>query len=392
MPARPDARGGRSGPAHPNLLRRLPEPYFSQLVAGVHSANARIPGGVVDLARGNPEVPPPPHVIESLVAAARRPDVHGYPPFAGLPELREAFALHQQEVFGVDLDPEREVVVVPGTKTAIALCAMALAGPRDAILMPDPGYADYPSGIAIAGARRASLPLDAACGFAPDWDAVADVDLTEARMAFLNYPANPCGNVAGPGVFAEAVTVAQRYGIRIVHDLAYGELAFDGSPARSFLAEPGAKEAGVELVSMSKTWCMAGWRVGFVCGSAAIVERVQTLLDHLTVGVYMPLQHASIAALTGPQDSVERLRLTYAQRHRRTAAALGTVPSAASYYAWLRLPDGVTCERLLHEHRVALAPGEGFGARGRGWARLSVAVDDAQLDEGLARLAPVLCP
>jgi aminotransferase len=373
--------------AESELLQALPEPYFSQLVAGVRAAHATTPGGVADLARGNPEVPPPPHVIAALIEASQRLDVHGYPPFAGMPALREACVRHQAEVFGVELDPATEVVVVPGTKTAIALCAMALANSGDAILMPDPGYADYPSGIGVARARKVSLPLDASAEFAPDWGAVPAADLGAATMAFLNYPANPCGTVAGDDVFPTAIEMAHRHSIAIVHDLAYGELRFDRRAPQSFLATPGAKDVGVELVSMSKTWCMAGWRVGFVCGNAELVARVQTLLDHLTVGVFMPLQLAAVAALDGPQDSVEQLRVTYGDRQKRVAEALGIPMSPASYYTWLKLPNRLTCGDLLTTYRVALAPGEGFGPRGEGWARLSVAVDDATLDKGLQRLA-----
>lgn len=376
------------------LLDDLPQPYFSLLVASVRRAREQEPG-LVDLARGNPEVPPPDHAVRAVCEALeQRPELHGYPPFAGTPELLRAFVQHQREVFGVELDPQREVVVVPGTKTAIALVCMALAGSGDAVLVPDPGYPDYYSGAGVCGARPASLPLDADAGFAPAWGALASRDVEQASMAFLNYPSNPCGTAATPELFAEAVEWSRRNGVPIVHDLAYGELVFGGRRPLSFLATPGARDVGVELVSMSKTYCMAGWRVGFVCGNPAIVSRVRTLLDHLTVGVFTPLQIGAAAALAGPQEFVAGLRETYERRARKVAEALGVPMAEGSYYTWIRLPRGLDAATLLHEHGVALAPGDGFGtafgAAGSGWARLSVAVPDEQLDAGLLRLAPLL--
>lgn len=369
----------------PPVYAGLPAPYFSQLVSNVRQVAAIRPGGVADLARGNPEVPPPAHVLAAAENAMQR-DIHGYPPFAGLPELREAFCDHQREVFGVELDPDHEVVVVPGTKTAIGLVCMALAGPGDAVLVPDPGYPDYFSGVALAGADVVPLVLDAAAGFAPDYESVAATDLARARMQFLNYPSNPCGAVAGAEIFEHAIDLAQRTNTPIVHDLAYGELTFNGARQCSFLSVDGARDVGVELVSMSKTWCLAGWRIGFVCGNAEIVGRVRALLDHLTVGVPTVLQIGAIAALAGPQDSVAQLRSTYGRRMDQLAKALGIPPSEGSYYLWWKLPEGISSHQLLHEHGVAVAPGEGFGARGQGWGRISVAVSDDQLELGIQRL------
>jgi len=386
-----DAGGSPPPVPVPALLRGLPSPYFSELVASVRSAAAARPGGVVDLARGNPEQAPPAHVLRVLSEAAGALEGHGYPPFAGLPELRQAFAAHHERVFGVRLDPEREVVVVPGTKTAIGLVCIALAQ-GSSVIVPDPGYADYPSGVALAGARLIPLPLDAAAGWSPVWDSVPAGALNASPMAFLNYPSNPCGSVARAGVFGEAVAVAERSRTALVHDLAYGELAWgpDGShehaPA-SFLAAEGAASVGVELVSMSKTWSIAGWRIGFVCGNAEIVSRVRSLLDHLTVGVPLFVQRGAIAALEGPDTSVQQLRSCYRRRAERVAQRLGVPASEGGYYTWLKLPKGLSTGALLHDHGVALAPGEGFGAAGSGWARLSVAIGDEQLELGLERLA-----
>ena len=372
----------------PQVLARLESPFFSQLVARIRAVDRERPGGVVDLARGNPEIPPPSHVIDALVAAARVPEVHGYPAFAGSQTLREAFAAHHRETFGVALDADTEVIAVPGTKTGIALVCMALAGPGEVVLVPDPGYADYPPGVAVSGGRIEWLPLDASDGWAPSWDAVPQRALDDARMAFLNYPSNPTGSIAHDSLFPTAIDVARRNNFAIVHDLAYGELAFEQRDTpRSFLATPGAKDVGVELVSMSKTWCMAGWRLGFVCGNAAIVARVRSLLDALSVGVFDAVQRGATAALTGPQDSVAVMRETYHRRAQRVAQVLGVEASRGGYYTWVKLPDGLTAEALLVEHGVAVAPGDGCGPHGAGWARISVSRPDDVIDAGLERLA-----
>jgi L-glutamine---4-(methylsulfanyl)-2-oxobutanoate aminotransferase len=374
-------------PPPPARLERLPQQYFTALLTRVAEAAAEDGEPVVDLGRGNPETGPPAHVPERLAEAARDRRAHGYPPFRGLPELKEAIAERYARLYGVELDPAREVAVVPGTKTALVELALVLADHGQTILLPDPGYPDYPSGVALAGARLVPLALDAAAGWAPDFErAPAD----RVAAVYLNYPSNPCAVCAPPGTFAAAVAYAERTGAAVVHDLAYGDLVFDGRGPESFLAEPGAKEAGVEMFSMSKTYGMAGWRLGFVLGSAEIVARIELLQDHNRAGIFRPVQEAGLAALTGPQDSVEDRRATYERRRDRVVEALGQGRSKGTFFSWVELPDGVTAERLLAEHRVAVAPGEGFGARGAGRARLSLAVTDDRLDAGLERLARAL--
>jgi aspartate/methionine/tyrosine aminotransferase len=219
---------------------------------------------------------------------------------------------------------------------------------------------------------------------------VSEQDVARARMQFLNYPSNPCGALASREVLADAVRWARDTSTPIVHDLAYGELTFTGEVQPSILSVDGARDVCVELVSTSKTWCLAGWRIGFLCGNREIVARVRTLLDHMSVGSPMPLQRGVVAALTGPQDSVAELRATYARRAKRVADALGATPSEGSYYVWWKLPAHLTTAALLADNGVALAPGEGFGARGHGWARISVATTDEQLELGLERLLAVL--
>jgi aminotransferase len=364
----------------PQRLERLPEQYFTRLLARVGEAAARGGDPLVDLGRGNPDVPPPPHVVEALARAASRDDTHGYAPFAGLPALKEAIAARYRDVYGVELDPAREVAVLPGSKTGLVEFAQVTVERGGTLVLPDPGYPDYRSAVALAAARHASLPLDASGR--PEWDAAP----AEAAAVYLNYPSNPVAACAPDGVFAEAIEYARRADAWVLHDFAYGDLVFDGRRPQSFLAEPGAREVGLELFSMSKSYGMAGWRLGFALGNAELVARIEDLQNHQFAGVFMPVQEAGVAALTGPQDGVEERRALYESRRDRVLDVLPDARSEGTFFVWLRLPDGVTCERLLEEHRVALAPGEGFGTRGAGWARLSLATPDDRLDVGLDRL------
>jgi aminotransferase len=372
--------------ARPSRLDRLPEQYFASLLARVTEAAARDGEPLVDLGRGNPDIPPPRHVVEALQAAARRPDTHGYAPFAGLQSLKEAIAARYRDVYGVELDPETEVAVLPGSKTGLIEFAQVCVERGEAIVLPDPGYPDYRSAVALTGARHVPLPLLA--DGRPDWDAAP----AEAAALYLNYPSNPVAACAPEGVYEEAVEWAKRAGAWVLHDFAYGDLVFDGRKPSSFLTVDGARETGVELFSMSKSYGMAGWRLGFALGNAEVVARIEDLQNHQFAGVFRPVQEAGVAALTGPQESVEERRALYERRRDRALAALRACEprGEGTFFVWFRLPDGLTCERLLDEHRVAVAPGEGFGERGRGFARLSLATPDEPLDLGLERLSDAL--
>src|SRR2546421_3163234 len=360
----------------PERIQRLPEQYFMALLARVAAAAAMEGEPLVDLGRGNPEVGPPEHVVSALAESAARPDVHGYAPFAGLPALKEAIAARYDDVYGVRLDPASEVAVLPGTKTGLmefALCTVERGG---TIVLPDPGYPDYFSAVALAGARHVSFD-----GFDVEGDAM-----------YLNFPTNPTATAAPDGVFEEAVEWARRNDRWVMHDFAYGDLVFDGRRPQSFLAADGARDVGIELFSMSKSYGMAGWRLGFALGSAELVRRIENLQDHAFAGIFRPVQEAGMAALTGPQDSVEERRVAYERRRDLALDALDGLEarSEGTFFVWFRLPDDATAERLLVDHRVVVAPGEGFGARGAGWARLSLAVRDDALDRGLERLRAAL--
>jgi L-glutamine---4-(methylsulfanyl)-2-oxobutanoate aminotransferase len=375
----------------PARIERLPQQYFGGLLARV-TEHAGLGGEpLVDLGRGNPETGPPAHVVDALEEAAGLDTAHGYAPFRSLPELRQALVERYRSVYGVELDPDAEVAVVPGTKTAIVELSLVLAEEGQTVVLPDPFYPDYPSGPALAGAEIAYVPLDPGNGWPPDF---TQAPAENVAAVYLNYPSNPAAVAVPDGAFEEAVAYAETTGAAIVHDFAYGDLVFDGRSPRSFLATPGAKEVGVEMFSMSKSYGMAGWRVGFVVGNAEIVERINLLNDHCRVGIFRPIQEACIAALTGPQDSVAERRDTYLRRRDRVVEVmeplLGPITCEGTFYVWIKLPDGVTFERLISEQRVVVAPGEGFGPSGAGHARLSLAVSDETLELGLSRLASAL--
>jgi aminotransferase len=371
----------------PVRLERLPEQYFTGLLARVAEAAARDGAPLVDLGRGNPDVPPPAHVVDALARAARRTDTHGYAPFAGLTGLKEAIVGRYRDVYGVAVDPAREVAVLPGSKTGLIEFAQVTTERGEPIVLPDPGYPDYRSAVAIAAAEHVALPL--LDDGRPDWDAAP---AGGAAALYLNYPSNPVAACAPAGVFEQTIEWAQRTGTWVLHDFAYGDLVYDGRLPQSFLATEGAREVGLELFSMSKSYGMAGWRLGFAVGNAELVARIEDLQNHVFAGVFIPVQEAGIAALTGPQETVEARRALYEARRDRVVAALKGVDARCegTFFVWFRLPEGVTCDGLLEEHRVAVAPGEGFGGRGRGWARLSLATPDDRLDLGLERLAAAL--
>ena len=314
--------------------------------------------------------------------------MHGYAPFAGLPELREAIAARYADVYGVELDPEREVAVLPGTKTALVEIALCVAAEGDRIALPDPGYPDYNSAVALAGAERVSLPLDEAGR--PEWEALAGAP---PALLYLNYPSNPRAVAAPEGVFAETVEFAERTGSVVLHDFAYGDLVFDGRAPQSFLAEPGAREVGVELFSLSKSYGMAGWRLGFVVGNAELVARATWLQEHVRAGIFVALQRAAVAALTGPQETVSERRALYEARRDRVFAALAPLRPCCegTFFVWLPLPAGWTAERLLTETRVARRARRGL-RRARGGPRPPLARGRGRVPRRGARAASAGAP
>ncbi|HEX7057078.1 MAG TPA: pyridoxal phosphate-dependent aminotransferase [Bacilli bacterium] len=375
-------------------LQRLPKQFFANLVK---RAQAEIAEGhdVINLGQGNPDLPTPDHIVQALREAAGNPLYHRYPPFDGYLFLKQAVAKRYQEDYGVKLDPEREIAVLFGAKTGLVEISQCLLNNGDVCLVPDPGYPDYWSGIALAGARMVTMPLSAGNGFLPDFSAIPEKEANTAKLMFINYPNNPTAATATPSFYAETVRFAEKHHIVVASDFAYGALGFDGVKPPSFLQTPCAKEVGVEFYTLSKTFNMAGWRVGFAVGNAQIVGMLNLLQDHYYCSLFGGIQEAAAAALNGPQDCVRELCAVYEKRRDALFAALRDIgwpaqPSAGSFFAWLPVPRPYTssefAELLISQAKVVVAPGSGFGANGEGYVRLGLLTTEERLREAIERI------
>src|SRR5690606_38903198 len=288
------------------------------------------------------------------------------------------------------LDPEREVAVLFGAKAGLVEISQCFLNPGDLALVPDPGYPDYWSGIAIAGAEMGRMPLTAENGFLPDYSMLSARQLERAKLMFINYPNNPTGAVASREFFRETVELAAKHRILVVHDFAYGAIGFDGKKPVSFLEVPGAKEVGVEFYTLSKTYNMAGWRVGFAVGNESVIEAINLIQDHYYVSLFGAVQAAAADALLGPQDCVKELVSAYERRRNAFIGKLREAgwevqPPAGSFFCWLPVPKGYTSESfadlLLERVHVAVAPGNGFGEHGEGYVRVGLLTDESRLAE-----------
>jgi len=375
-------------------LRALPTQFFAKLVA---KANAQAAKGrdVINLGQGNPDQPTPSPIVERLQQAAANPLYHKYPPFSGYAFLKEAVAQRYREDYGVELDPAEEVAILFGGKTGLVEISQCLLNPGDVCLVPDPGYPDYWSGVALAGAEMAFMPLTAEHGFLPDYNAIPEAAAQRAKLMFINYPNNPTGAVADARFYADTVAFAERHNIVVASDFAYGAIGFDGKRPVSFLETPGAKEVGVEFYTLSKSYNMAGWRVGFALGNRDIVRMINLIQDHYYCSLFGGIQEAAALALTGPQDSVRELNAMYERRRDALFGALAEIGWQAekpggSFFCWLPVPNGYTSESfadlLLERADVVLAPGVGFGVTGEGYVRLGLLADEARLAEAVHRI------
>ena len=384
-------------------LTSLPPYHFAaynQTIAELRAAGVDI----INLSMGDPDLPTPPEVLDALTTAAREPLNQRYPDYAGMPELRGAFAAWFAERFGVALDPAHEVAVLIGSKEGLAHLPMAVMDPGDVALMPNPAYPVYPTAVALAGGVCYDLPLDAAHGWLPDLSNIPADALSRARTLWLNFPNNPTGVAATAEFFSEAVAFARRHDILIVHDMAYAEVRYDGVRPASILETPGAKEVAVEFHSFSKAYNMAGCRLGMLVGNATIVEGMIRFKSNIDTGVFRPIQYAAIRALALPEAWLAERNAIYQRRRDRLLAAcqqwgMATATPAAGLYLWPQLPQalpvaaGASSEfalRLLRETGVAVTPGTNFGASGEGYLRISLTVPDAQLDEAIARIDRLL--
>lgn len=379
-------------------LNRLPPYLFVELDRLKRQAIAE-GQDVIDLGVGDPDLPTPPIICERLKQAVDDPANHRYSFTEGLRELREAIARWYQRRFGVALDPQTEVLPLLGSKEGIAHLPLALANPGDVVLVPDPCYPPYRSGAILAGAEVVSMPLLEEQRFFPDVGGVSQKAMQRAKLMFLNYPNNPTAATASREQLQEALAFAQEYGVPVAHDAAYSEIAFDGARPMSFLQLPEAKAIGVEFHSLSKTFNMTGWRVGWVCGNAAVIAALSRLKTHVDSGIFQPVQWAGIAALGADPGLLEETVRIYHQRRDLVVERLGQAgwtitPPSATFYLWTRVPTSESsmafATRLLERAHVVVTPGVGFGACGEGSVRLSLTVPTPRLEEAVARIAKAL--
>jgi len=351
---------------------------------------------VISLSVGDPDLPTPAHIIDALMEGATDVRSHRYPPYGGTREFKTAVADWYARRFGVTLDPEREVLALIGSKEGLAHLPWATMDPGDVALVPDPGYPVYRSATIMAEGVPHAVPLRAERGFLPDLEAIAPAVLRRAKLLFLNYPNNPTAATAPAAFFNEAVAFARRHGLLLAHDNSYSEIDYDGYRPPSILEADGAKDVAIEFHSLSKTYCMTGWRVGFAVGNAQAVGTLGKVKTNIDSGVFRAVQHAGVAALTGPQGAVaDRLRVYQGRRDRVTRAlrAIGwRAPEIkATFYIWIPVPDGTPsaafAATVLERTGIVITPGAGYGQQGEGYVRLSLTTPDHRLDEALDRLA-----
>ncbi len=375
-------------------LQQLPTQFFAALVQKVN--NALEEGrDVINLGQGNPDQPTPTHIIQALQEAAENPQNHKYSPFRGIAELRQAAADFYKREYDVEINPDTEVAILGGTKIGLVELPLAVLNPGDTMLLPDPGYPDYLSGVVLGDVNFEVLPLFAENHFLPDYDALPKEVKEKAKLLYLNYPNNPTGGTATLEFFEETVRFAKEHNIIVLHDFAYGAIGFDGNKPISFLQANGAKEVGIEMYTLSKTYNMAGWRIGFAVGNADLIAAINLIQDHLFCSQFPAIQQAAAIALTSSQECADELRATYERRRNvliEEAHRIGwqvTAPKG-SFFAWLPVPLGFTSEQfadiLLDKADIAVAAGNGFGQYGEGYVRIGLLVSEERLREAIQRI------
>ncbi|QJA06510.1 LL-diaminopimelate aminotransferase [Thermosulfurimonas marina] len=376
-------------------LKALPPYLFVELDR--KKAEARARGvDVIDLGVGDPDLPTPSHIVEAGKRALEKPENHRYPSSAGLPAFREAAAEWFARRFGVKLNPATEVVTLIGSKEAIAHFPLAFVNPGEVVLVPTPAYPVYHIGTLFAGGETYYLPLLAENDFRPELARIPEEVLSRAKILWLNYPNNPTTAVVTREWLAEVVSFAREHGLIVAHDAAYSELYYEDYLPPSILEVPGAKEVAIEFHSLSKTYCMTGWRIGFAVGNPELVKGLLTVKNNVDSGCFQAVQEAGIAALSGPQDCVAEHRRIFDERRRVMLEGLRRLgfevyPPKATFYLWVRVPEGYTsaefCARLIEEAGIVVTPGNGFGSPGEGYFRIALTVGKERLEEALTRLA-----
>jgi len=365
-------------------IKRLP-PYVFNIVNELKAAARARGEDIIDFGMGNPDQPTPRHIVDKLVEVAQRNDTHRYSMSRGIPRLRRAICRWYKSRYDVDLDPDTQAIVTIGSKEGLAHLALATVGPGDAVLVPNPAYPIHPYGFVIAGAdiRHVPLTTDEAAFFEQLEKAIRD-SWPKPKMLVLNFPGNPTTQCVELDFFERVVAIASEHSIWVVHDLAYGELTFDGYRAPSILQVPGADNIAVEFYSLSKTYNMPGWRVGFMCGNKTLVAALTRMKSYLDYGMFTPIQVAAITALEGPQDCVREIAELYRRRRDVLCEGLNAIgwkveKPRATMFVWAPIPERYRelgslefSKRLLQDAKVAVSPGIGFGEYGDGFVRFGL--------------------
>jgi alanine-synthesizing transaminase len=371
-------------------MKRLP-PY---VIAEVNAMRAAARAGgedIIDLGMGNPDLPPPQHVIDKLCEVAMKPDAHGYSASRGIPGLRKAQANYYARRFGVDVDPESEVVVTMGSKEGLASLATAITAPGDVVLAPNPSYPIHTFGFIIAGATIRSVPTTPDERYWEALDRAMKFTVPRPSVLVVNYPSNPTSETVDLSFYERLVAWARDNKVWVISDLAYSELYYDGNPTASILQVKGAKDVAVEFTSLSKTYSMAGWRIGFAVGNKQLIAAMTRVKSYLDYGAFTPIQAAACAALNGPQDIVEKNRALYHHRRDVLVESFGRagwdMPAPpASMFVWAPLPPALAhlgslefTKQLLTHAGVAVAPGVGYGEDGEGFVRIAMVENEQRI-------------
>ena len=375
-------------------IKRLP-PYVFNIV-NQRKAKFRAAGeDIVDFGMGNPDQGAPDHIVSKLVEAAQRNDTHRYSLSRGIPRLRKAICGWYQRKFDVTLDEEEEAIVTIGSKEGLAHLAMAMLGPGDAVLVPNPAYPIHPYGCVIAGAEVIYVPLTEETDFFDELDKAICAAWPKPKLIILNFPANPTTQCVELEFFERVIAIAKEHGIWVINDIAYAEITFDGYEPPSILQVEGAKDIAAEFYSLSKTYNMPGWRVGFMCGNKILVSALSRLKSYLDYGMFTPIQVAAIAALDGPQDCVEEIRTMYCSRRDVLIEGLNNMgwkvdPPKATMFVWAKIPEQFAKQgsldfsmQMLEQAKVAVSPGIGFGQYGDGHVRFSLIENEHRTRQAL---------
>jgi alanine-synthesizing transaminase len=365
-------------------IDRLP-PYVFNIVGNLKQQARAAGEDIIDFGMGNPDQPTPSHIVDKLVETARRGDTHRYSQSKGIPRLRKAICDWYKNRYDVDLDPNSEAIVTLGSKEGLAHLALATTGPGDAILVPNPSYPIHPYGFVIAGADIRHVPMSSdEEEFFGELESAILNSWPRPKMLVLNFPSNPTTQCVELDFFEKVVAIAREHNIWVVQDLAYADLCFDGYQAPSILQVPGAKEIAVEFFSMSKSYNMPGWRVGFCVGNPTLVGALERIKSYLDYGMFTPIQVAAIAALEGDQSCVEEINTLYLNRRDVLCDGLNdagwpVVPPKATMFVWAEIPEFYRdmgslefSKKLLRDAKVAVSPGVGFGEHGEGFVRFGL--------------------